>query len=153
MRTTLISCIALGLTALLIGLATYVSSMVRQYVRHGFEMAKRASVSAEHGAESIPLAEKVMEIYENLTPEQRALCGTEEYRNFYSEIDTNLRGGGTWDVLVHMPENFVINVDSVYLAMYDVKSSALVYIADESALTGSEDCMSPATGRRLLPLP
>ena len=141
--TTLISCIILGMTALLTGLAVFASSLVSQYVQHGFEVSKRAANTVKHGIDSFPLAEEVMEIYEGLSPEERALCGTQEYRSFFSEIDTRLKEGGTWDVLVHMMDNFVINVDTVYLSMYDPENCALISIADSAAARGEEGSLYP----------
>ena len=44
-RTTVISCLLLGIIALLIGLSVYVSTMVQQYVRNAFETARHARMS------------------------------------------------------------------------------------------------------------
>ena len=128
--STVISCTVLGLTALAIGLSVFASTMFQQDVRHAFDTASHASNSAVHGADSITLAREVMEIYQGLTPEQREKVGTEEYRSYFSSIDTELGKGGTWDVLVHMLSSFIIDVDDVYLAMYDEETCAMVYIAD-----------------------
>ena len=131
-RITVTGSLLLGIIALLIGLAVYVSTMVRQYVRHAFETASHARLSATHGADSVTLAKQVMEIYRSLTPEQRALKQTdpEAYRALFSSIDTEVGKGGTWDVLINLLDTFVIDVDDVYLGMYDEQTNALVYVAN-----------------------
>ena len=131
-RTTMISCLLLGVIALVIGLIVYTTTMIRQNVRHAFETASHARFSATHGADSISLAKEVMGIYRSLTPQQRELMLTdpEAYRAFYSSIDTAVGEGGTWDVLINLLDTFVIDVDDVYLGMYDEETNALVYIAN-----------------------
>ena len=129
-RFTVLSSAALGLIALVIGLSIYGSSLVQHSINRACETAKGASVSAKNGADSITLAKNVMAVYRSLTPEQREKTGTEEYRRYFSDIDGVEEKGGPHDVLVHMLRNFVVDVDYVYLAMYDKDTCAMVYIAD-----------------------
>ena len=132
-RTTLSSIIGsflLALIALIIGLSIYSTSLVDQYVDRAYETARHAMRTATGAADSISLSKEVMEIYHSLTPEQRAKVGTEEYLEYFSSIDTELKKGGTYDVLYHAMSSFVIGVDGVYLGMYDADTSALVYFVD-----------------------
>ena len=132
-RTTLSSIIGsflLALIALIIGLSIYSTSLVNQYVDRAYETARHAMRTATGAADSISLSKEVMEIYHSLTPEQRAKVGTEEYLEYFSSIDTELKKGGTYDVLYHAMSSFVIGVDDVYLGMYDADTSALVYFVD-----------------------
>ena len=132
-RTTLSSIIGsflLALIALIIGLSIYSTSLVDQYVDRAYETARHAMRTATGAADSISLSKEVMEIYHSLTPEQRAKVGTEEYLEYFSSIDTELKKGGTYDVLYHAMSSFVIGVDDVYLGMYDTDTSALVYFVD-----------------------
>lgn len=132
-RTTLSSIIGsflLALIALIIGLSIYSTSLVDQYVDRAYETARHAMRTATGAADSISLSKEVMEIYHSLTPEQRAKVGTEEYLEYFSSIDTELKKGGTYDVLYHAMSSFVIGVDDVYLGMYDADTSALVYFVD-----------------------
>ncbi len=131
-RTAVISSLLLGIIALVIGLSVYITTVVRQYVDHAFETANHAWLSAKHGSDSLTLAKDVMDIYRSLTPEQREKMHTdpEEYRSYYSSIDTTVGGGGTWDVLINLLDTFVIDLDDVYLGMYDEETSALVYFAN-----------------------
>ena len=137
-RTTVISCLLLGVIALFIGLSVYGSSIIMHSVRHAFETASHAQQSVTYETDSAALAKEVMAIYRSLTPEERQKMKTdpEEYRSFYSSIDTSVGGGGTWDRLRNLLKTFVIDLDDVYMGMYDEETGALVYIvnADENVV-------------------
>ena len=50
-----VSCIMLGVIALVLGLGLYGKAVADQYITRAFDLAKTASVSATHGANSIQL--------------------------------------------------------------------------------------------------
>ena len=127
---TVLSCVLLGLLAVAIGLGLYGSSLVGHSISHAYETAIKAAVSATHGSDPVTLAKEVMKVYRGLTPEQRAQNGTEEYRQYFAVLDNVSRKGGPHDVLNNMLRNFVIDVDYVYIAMYDRDTCAMVYMAD-----------------------
>ena len=129
-RSTVLASIALGLIALAIGLGMYGYTIANQYITRAFETAKLASVSAQRGADSISLSKEIMSIYRGLTAEERSKTGTEEYRRYFSGLESVSKKGGAYDVLVHMLRTFVNEVDYVYLGMYDRDTEALVYIVD-----------------------
>ena len=129
-RGSLRSCLLLGAIALLLGLAIFGNTLVQRSISRASETAAKASVSAERGADSVGFAKEIMDVYRSLTPEERAKTGTEEYKAYFSGLDSVSRKGGPHDTLIHMLRNFVIDVDYVYLAMFDRDTSALVYIAD-----------------------
>ena len=131
-HSTLLSCMILGAVALIIGLGLYGSALVQRSISRAFETAGKAAISAEKGADSIGLSKEIMTVYRSLTPEQREKTGTEEYRRFFSGLEAVNQKGGAYDTLIHMLRNFVIDVDAVYLAMYDRDTCAMVYIADSS---------------------
>ena len=93
-RSTVLSSIALGLTALVIGLGFYGYTLVHQYITRAFETAKLASVSAQRGADSISLSKEIMSIYKGLTEEERSKTGTEEYRQHFSGLESVTKKGG-----------------------------------------------------------
>ena len=129
--TVVISCLALGVTALIIGLGLYRSALNSQYIRHAFDIAVFAHQSATRGsADTVGLAGDVMRIYRSLSPEQRSKVGTEEYLAYFSEVNTGK--GSAYDILMHMLDTFIKSgeVDDVYLAMYDRETNALVYMVD-----------------------
>ncbi len=121
-------CLVLGLTALLIGLSVYGYKMMQQHISHAFETASHASLAVSHGADARSVSDEVMEIYRSLTPEQRAKTGSGEYRSYFSGIDTAEEGD--WAKLYHILEGYIIDLDDVYIAMYDDDTDALVYISD-----------------------
>ncbi|MBO4836543.1 MAG: PP2C family protein-serine/threonine phosphatase [Clostridia bacterium] len=127
-HSTVKGSILLGLTVLVVGLGLYGSSLINQSIQTANNLASYASVSAIHGADSVNLAKQVMAIFRSLTPEQRAKTGTEEYRQYFSSIDT---GSGTnHRLLTHMMETFISTneADDVYMAMFE--DTALVYLID-----------------------
>ncbi len=132
-RTTfnvILCCVLLGGISLLIGLSIYTTSILKQNIHHSFQTAKNASALTARIKNSEWFAKEVMRIYRELTPEQRAQMGTEEYRAYFSSIYPSSIGDDPWNVQVHLLSNFIIDVDDVYLAMYDEETSALVYIVD-----------------------
>ncbi len=129
--TTVISCIILGVTAILIGLGFYRHALDDQYIRHAFDIAVFAHQSATRGsADTVGLAEQVMAIYRGLTEEQRAGTGTEAYRSLFASVKTER--GSAYHILINMLDTFIKSgeVDDVYVAMYDQETSALVYMVD-----------------------
>ncbi len=143
--TTVITCVVLGFIALVIGLTSYGASLVDQYVSHAFETASHAAVSARHGGDPKTLTDQVMGIYRSQTPAERAKTGTAEYRSRFAAVDTT--PGSAWDDLVHILGNFAINVDDVYLGMYDKEACALVIIADPPG----EGSMAPGDWQSVSP--
>ena len=129
-RASAMGCALLGLVALIVGLGLYALALSGQYIRHAFDIASYASVSATHGADSVGLAEDVMTIYRGLSEADRQKNGTQEYRDLFSSL--NMEKGSDFDILTHMLRTFVHNndVDYVYLAMYDEDTCAMVYVVD-----------------------
>ncbi len=144
-RATILGSIVFGLTALFIGLSIYGSGLINQYVTRAFETARQASGSATMGADSVALSRQVMEIYRSLTPEQRQ---AEDYLDHYSGIDTRLQSGSDYDVLYHMIRGYIIEVDDVYIGMYDLDTRALVYVVDALNLYADEDPEAVLSGVR-----
>lgn len=125
-----ISCMLLGMIAMGAGLALYNRTLTKQYIRRANEIAASALMSATHGADTITLAHQVMDIYNSLTDEQRNMVGTPQYNEFFSSIDHERNSA--YSILTRMLGTFVASedVDDVYVAMFDEKNDALVYIAD-----------------------
>lgn len=124
---TVISSFIIGLTALFIGFFIYGSDVVDQYVHRSFEIAKHTWLSAKYEADTISLSKEVMGIYRSLSQEQRE---SEDYLSYYSRIPASEEDNEEYGTLRRMLAAHVIQVDDVYLAMYDRDTSALVYIVD-----------------------
>ena len=121
----------LWLVAVTIGLILYGRVLMGQYIQHAFDLAEGVSNSVLRGADSVPLSRQVMGIYNSLSEEQRQKMGTQEYRDYFSEIDRSK--GGAYDVLFHMLEAYTRDnddADLIYLVMYDEAHNAVVYIVD-----------------------
>ena len=89
--TAVISCAVLGLVSLALGLGVYSNQMIRMFIHHAYNTALHASMSVENGTGAEPYAKKIMEIYRSMTPEERAMTGTQEYRDrFLKERGTIL---------------------------------------------------------------
>lgn len=127
-RSTVFSCVLLGLVALVMGLAIYIVSMANQYIDHAIQLASIAQSSSTRGADAMSLSDRVIEKYRALTDEQRAAVGSEEYRAvFAEELESS-----DYDVLVHMLAGYLNSdyVFDVYIAMYDEDTCAMVYVVD-----------------------
>ena len=133
-RTTVLSCIILGLLAMLIGLGLYGYTVSREYITRAFEIAQKGSDTVLDGADSLTLAVQVMERYKSLSEEQRQLDASDktraEYCALFSDLAKESGRGGNYSTLLHVLRSFAIDVDYVYLAMYDLDTEAMVYIAD-----------------------
>ena len=127
-HSTLLSCVILGLVALLISLTIYAVNAFRQTVERGFNLALQAKASAVRQSDPIRLADRVMERYQNLTPEQKAGTGSPEYRALFAAEEASEEYQALLPILYNCLET--ANVFDVYLAMYDEESCAMVYLVD-----------------------
>ena len=127
-HATLLANVILGVIALLVGLGIYAFTLSEQLISQSFRVARSATVSVFHGADAPSIAEAVMDVYYSLSEEELAGTGTEEYRSLYPE----LRGTVNFETLKNILLGFMntVNVDDVYLAMYDRERSAMVYMVD-----------------------
>ena len=105
--TVVISCAVLGLVSLAIGLGVYSNQMIRMFIHHAYNTALHASMSVENGTEAEPYAKKIMEIYRSLTPEERAMTGTQEYRERFLCGETAPEKD-TRDSLIRALESFIM---------------------------------------------
>ena len=129
-RSTIMSCLVFGLVAQIVALSFYAFSLTKQYIEIADSIAHQAAISSTHGSDAVGFSKQVMEIYNSLTDEERAMVDTPEYREFFSEIDCGK--GSVHDFLVNIIKNARSNnnVYDVYLGMYDKKNNAIVYIID-----------------------
>ena len=131
-RSSIVSCVLFGIVTLLFTLTIYAVALTKQYINMADGIARQAKLAATHGTDASVIADQTMEIYRNLTEEQRAKVGTEEYRSYFASVDTGQKGG-SYDVLLHMlggTLGFHEAIYDIYLAMYDQNTSAMVYVVD-----------------------
>ncbi len=127
---SVISSVVLGLASLLVGLSIYGNSLIKESISRACSTCPRAASTAEHGTNTVGLAEDVMRVYNSLTPEQRSGVGTEEYRKRFEALDSVSKKWEAHDVLSNMLLNFMEDVSRIYICVYDRERSAMVYLVD-----------------------
>ena len=129
-RATVRGCIVLGLAVLIIGLGLYGYSLAGQIIRHAFDVTRSAAGTSVVSADTAAVAKEVMAIYRGLGTDEKLLCGSDEYRAFYSAVDTG--PGSDHETLIRVLRSFAddSDINYIYIAMYDEETSAMVYIAD-----------------------
>ena len=134
---TVVSCVIMAAIAMVIGMSIYGTDLEREYISRATSVAKNAGASVLHGQpRTRGLADQVMGIYNSLTPEQQLKAVSDdpaeraEYRSYYAAVNTELQTGDIYDVLIHMLPGFGVDVDYIYLGMYDRENHRLVYIVD-----------------------
>ena len=85
-RAVMLICGLLGLVLLCIGLSMYSMSLIRQYTDHAGCVSELASQSVRRGVDGVGFSRKVMEIYWNLSDEDRARNGTPEYQDLFAGV-------------------------------------------------------------------
>ena len=142
-RSVWINSIVLGLVALVIGVILYVVALGQQYIGLAFNLSRQTSISVSHAncGGTAELADEVMRIYRSLSDAERGKQGTPEYRALFKEVEAS----GTYETLNNILRDTLHRNDvyDVYLAMYDEKTCAMVYIVDPE----EEDHLNP--GERL----
>ena len=129
-RAVIMICGLLGMVLFCIGLSMYSMSLVEQYTDHAGCVSQLASQSVRRGSDGVGISRQVMDIYWNLSDEDRAKNGTQEYRDLFAGINKTPE----FHLLFNMLTSFCdsSNVSDVYLGMFDESDSALVYIIDPS---------------------
>ena len=127
-HATLFGAFILGAVALLVGLALYAYALSGQYITSSFQLARNTAAALVRVVDVEPMARRTMELYRGLTDGERDAAFSEEYRARFAEITAMQEYADTRAVLGIFLEDS--DVYALYLAMYDEKTSSLVYIAD-----------------------
>ena len=127
-RSTIMGAIVLGLTALLIGLGIYTYTLVHQYISEAFNLSKSAAAILQEVVDVEPLADDVIADYKALSDAQREQTATDAYRKRFSAYTER----EDYQMICKVLRDFAnaVDIDDIYLAMYDRETSALVYMAD-----------------------
>ena len=80
-HASLLSCILLGLVALLIGLGLYAYALRGQYITEAFQLSRNSASAVVNVTDVAPMSERTMELYHSMTDAERAGAFTEEYRS------------------------------------------------------------------------
>ena len=127
-RSTIMGAIVLGIAALIIGLSIYTYTLVHQYITEAFNLSKSAAAILREVTDVEPLSTAVLNEYRSLSEEEREQSGTDEYRERFASYTQR----EDYTMIRKVLTDFVnaVDIDDIYLAMYDRESNALVYIAD-----------------------
>ena len=130
-RSLNVICLIFGLIALVSALTLYAVSLVGQYIKEADNAARQAALTVSNREDPFGIASQVMSIYRNLSDEDRSKAGTDEYREFFADVDTG-EGSSYSGLLTVLAETLRFNEDlyDVYIAMYDEETCTIVYIAD-----------------------
>ena len=128
-NSTLLSAVVLGVVALIIGLGIYTYTLVHQYITEAFNLSKSAVAIMDEIVDAEPLSKDVLTAYRGLSESERSQTGTDEYRKRFAHFTEREDFKAIHTVLRDFAE--AIEVDALYLAMYDRDTNALVYIVDQ----------------------
>lgn len=126
-QSTVMNCIVFGFVAELVALSFYAYTFTKQYINIADSTAHQVKMSVTHGADAVLFSKQVMDIYDSLTPEQKMLNGTQEYRDLFSGIDT-----ANYSALMNIISTSLSynEVYDIYIAMYAPDDCRIVYIVD-----------------------
>lgn len=127
-HASFISSVVLGLLAFIIGLGLYSYALAGQYITESFQLSRNAAAALEKVADVAPMSERTMELYRSQNEKERAKTGTKDYRARFSEISKLKEYKTALNVFNLFRKES--DVYDLYLAMYDSKTSSIVYIAD-----------------------
>ena len=136
-RSVIIGSLVVGLVAFAIGLGLYTVALTGKYISESFSLARTAETMLDKIASVETAAGRVMDAYNQLTPEEKAEVGTEKYRARFSMINKAAGMDTIRTILGEFAQS--ADVNDVYLGMYVPEDNALVTIAspDRSEATGS----------------
>ena len=136
-RSVIIGALFVGLVAFAFGLSLYTMALTGRYISESFNIARTADNMLDKIASVETAAKRVMTAYNELTPEEKAEVGTEQYRARFSMINKAAGMDTIRTILAEFAQSEDVN--DVYLGMYVPEDNALVTIAspDRSEAAGS----------------
>lgn len=127
-RSVLFGSVMLGLICLLIGLSLYTVAVAKQDISTAFNLSRNAAAVLNKTTDTETLSREVMERYRSLSDEERADPYSEEYTAHFTDIYDREDYRKIFSVLSDFQDSS--DVFAIYLAMYDKKTDAIVYIVD-----------------------
>lgn len=135
-RSTLFATFLLGLVALAIGLTLYTLALVDEFITAASNLSGSAAAIVEGTVDVEPFTSQVLAAYRAQTDEERAQGRSEAYRARFAVYTKNKDYLTIRRILKDF--NRSTDMDAIYMAMYDEKTSSMVYLVDpdESEETG-----------------
>ena len=127
-RFVLLGSVFLGIVCLVIGLSLYTVAVARQDISTAFNLSRNASAVLNRAANTEPLSREVMTRYRSLPESERSDPSSEAYKAHFSDL-TECED---YKMILSLLNDYRKSSDvyDIYLAMYDSKSDAMIYIAD-----------------------
>lgn len=127
-RFVLLGSVLLGIVCLVIGLSLYTAAVARQDISTAFNLSRSASAILYKAADTEALSREVMNRYRSMTDAERADPSSEAYKAHFSDLTER----EDYKMIMAVLDEYRKSSDvyDIYLAMYDSKSDAMVYIVD-----------------------
>ena len=127
-RFVLLGSVLLGAVCLIIGLSLYTAAVARQDISTAFNLSRNASAVLYRAADTEPLSREVMNRYRSLSEAERADPSSESYKAHFSDLTER----EDYKMILSVLSDYRNSSDvyDIYLAMYDSRSDAMIYIAD-----------------------
>ena len=138
-RSTIIGAIVLGFAALIIGLGAYTYALVHQYITESFNLSKSTAAILRDTLDIRPLTNDILADFRSMTDAEREQVYTPEYRERFAHYKERQDYKDIHKILSSFGS--AVDVDDIYIAMYDADKSALVYMVDLD--TNPETCVMP----------
>ena len=130
-RASLMGSVILSIAALIIGVGLYSYALLQQHTVEAYHLTQNAEIMLSRVTNIESLAQKTMEIYRGLSEQERAALGTDAYRARFADLEQRQSYRNAVDLLAYFKEDS--NLFDIYIAMFDERTSAIVYIADPEA--------------------
>lgn len=127
-HAVLLGSVLLGLVCLIIGLGLYTVAVARQDISTAYNLSRNASAILQKTVDTEDLSREVMKRYRSLSDEERADPYSKAYTDRFADIYEREDYKTTFSVLSDFAKSS--DVFAIYLAMYDEKTDAIVYIVD-----------------------
>ena len=120
--------VILGAVMLAVGLGLYVVELTNQYINEAFDLSRNASGIVQKVVDVESYSTRVLEIYRELSEEEREQVGTEAYHQHFAHLTEE----ADYQQLIGILKDFneTSDVNDIYFAVYDEEQSALIYVAD-----------------------
>ena len=127
-RVVRLGCVMLGIVLLVVSMSAYVYELSINQIHTAFNLAVSTRKIVNRNVNAQELAEQVMEVYYGMTDEERAQDGTEEYYEKFADIEKSGEYRNLRAVLMDFRDTGV--ADYIYMAVYDRRTHAMIYVAD-----------------------
>lgn len=120
----------LGTILFILGLGLYTYTLLGQYITESYSLAKSSARIVERIGDADELARMVMDVYEDIPEDLRQDQASPEYRKRFDalELEENDAYQNLKSILSDIADSS--DVSYLYIAMYDPKTHALIYVCD-----------------------